>query len=342
MKKHRIISLAAAAALCLTASGCYFLPDEEEVIAPPTVKTAETKYTTITAKKKDLVKQIVASGTIVSDKQSELAYEEQSGVVKKIYVRSGDVVKEGDLICELDTYDLDYQITEKELYIKRAKLQKQILQQQGALQTEIDKQQVEVDILQNELDSLNEQKEASYLYSTASGTVVSLGEVKAGDYANAGTVIATVIDPKSVYMEIKPNDLSAYKMDMDISIRIDGELYDGTVFMIPSEIPEVDEDAEEEEENTIRYGKKSVYVRFKGTPPENCVNVLADTILVLDKRENVVVIANNLIKTINGEKVVYLLQDGKKVAVPVETGLETGSQSEIVSGVSEGDEIVIR
>ena len=58
--------------------------------------------------------------------------------------------------------------------------------------------------------------------------------------------------------------------------------------------------------------------------------------------ENAIVISNNLIKTVDGQKVVYVLKDGEKTAVPVEIGLKTGSQSEITSGLQEGDEIVIR
>ena len=343
MKRNKLLALALAGSCILTTAGCYFLPDEEEIIAPPTVKTAETTYTTVTAQRKDLEKRIVASGTIVSDKVNELAYENQGGTVKKLYVRAGDEVKEGDVICEIDTYDLDYQIREKELYIRRAELQKQILEEQGALQTEIDKQQVEIEILENELGVLEDQKAEAFLYADVAGTVSQVGDVTAGDEVAPGQVIATIIDPMSVYMEISPSDLSQYKMGTELQIRIDGEYYDGVVFMVPSEIPQDTDESEDDEDGyNINFSSRAVYVRFKDNPPENCVNVLADTILVLDSRTDVIVIANNLIKTINGEEVVYLLQDGKRVAVPVEVGLQTGSQSEIVSGVNEGDEIVIR
>ena len=42
------------------------------------------------------------------------------------------------------------------------------------------------------------------------------------------------------------------------------------------------------------------------------------------------------------QKVVYVLKDGEKVAVPVEIGLKTGSQAEIISGINEGDELILR
>ena len=49
-----------------------------------------------------------------------------------------------------------------------------------------------------------------------------------------------------------------------------------------------------------------------------------------------------MIKKVDGTKVVYVLKNGEKTAVEVETGLSTGSQTEIKSGLKEGDEIVIR
>ena len=48
------------------------------------------------------------------------------------------------------------------------------------------------------------------------------------------------------------------------------------------------------------------------------------------------------LKKVDGTKVVYVLKNGEKTAVEVETGLSTGSQTEIRSGLNEGDEIVIR
>lgn len=48
---------AITAAIALLSSGCYLLPDEEEILPAPTVKASEVKYTTVTAQKKDLEKR---------------------------------------------------------------------------------------------------------------------------------------------------------------------------------------------------------------------------------------------------------------------------------------------
>ncbi len=336
MKKRKLLGLVVATMMSISASGCYFLPDEEEIIDPPTVKASETNYTTITAKKKDLVRQIVTSGTIVSQSQNDLCFD-RDGVISVINVSAGEEVKKGDILCELDTGDLDYLIKEKELYIKRAELNIKVLKEQGASQAEIDRQQVDKEILEHEITTLYEEKERMVITAPEDGVIMNINN-KVGDWVQNGLTVITLIDPDSVYVAIAPEDMKEFKMDTAMSIKMNGELYDAVVFMTPDDIPADDE----ESEYNIEFDKKRIYVKFKDNPPENCVNVLVDTILVLEKKENVVVVANNIIKTVNGEKVVYLLKDGKKVASKVEIGLQTGSQSEIISGVNAGDEIVIR
>ncbi len=354
-KKTLAAVLAVTAALS-SLSGCVFLPDEEEVIAAPSVETKEISYTTIEAKRKDLVKKDVNSATVQSQLQYDLSFSEQSGTITKIYVRSGDKVKVGDIICELDTSELDYKITETELYLKKAQLDKKVLQERGASQNEIDRAQVEVDLIQMQLDDFTAKKEDSKLYAEIDGTVSALGSgISAGNYVDAGKTVATIIDTESLYIKIKPDDYKLYDMGTAMSIEIDDVPYAAEVFMIPEEVVaddyEEDEpiydiyDPDEEEKpvaNELQFDREHVYIKFVDTPPENCVGTLVDAVLVIDERQNVITVANNLIKKIDGKDIVYLLKDGKKVAQNVEVGLTTASQSEIISGIEEGDVVIIR
>ena len=63
---------------------------------------------------------------------------------------------------------------------------------------------------------------------------------------------------------------------------------------------------------------------------------------MLDSRENVIVISANLVKTVNGQDVVYVFKDNERVQTPVTLGLQSGSSVEITSGLEVGDEIIIR
>lgn len=342
----KLIAAAVSAIMCLSAGGCYLLPDEEEVLDAPTVKASDVTYSTVTAKKKDLEKKIVATGTVTAEKQYTLSYEKQSGTVSKFYVKAGDKVKKGDVICDLDTYDLDYQIEEKQLYLDKAKLNVDIIYEGGGSQAQIDSAYVDVQLLEKELEKLQAQKEDSSLKSPIDGVVSSLSDVRAGDSVNPGQTIATVIDTSALYIAIQPDDLTQYDIDTEVRIRIGEDYYDGVVFMTPKKLADYQAEQKEDHNNVddtgIDYQADTIYVRFKDTAPAEAVGQLADTILVLDSVKDAIVISNNLIKKVDGTKVVYVLKNGEKTAVEVETGLSTGSQTEIRSGLNEGDEIVIR
>lgn len=342
----RLAAAFVCAAVSIACAGCYLLPDEEEVLDAPEVKASDVSYTTVTAKKKDLERKIVTTGTVTAERQYPLSYEKQSGTINKFYVRVGDEVKKGDIICDIDTYELDYQIEQQELYVEKAKLNVQMVYENGGTQAQIDSAYVDQQLQEKELDKLKAQKVGSELVSPIDGIVSNIADIRAGDYVNSGQTVATVIDTGALYIPIKPTELTQFKMDMDIQIRINDDYYDGVVFMTPDAL--VDYQAEQADDHNavddtgISYEAETVYVRFKNTAPAETVGQLADTILVLESVSDAIVISNNLIKTVDGEKVVYVLKNGEKTAVPVETGLSTASQTEIVSGLNEGDEIIIR
>lgn len=327
-------------------SGCYLLPDEEEVLPPPVVKTSEVTYSTVTVTRKDLEKRVLTTGIVTSENQYKLVYEKQGGTIKKFYVRTGDTVKKGDPICELDTQDVDYQITEKELYKKRAELNVAIIKQNKGSVAEIDRAGVEVELLENELKKLYEKKELSVLRSPVDGTVSAIADIMSGDSIGTGQNVATVIDTSSLYIPIKPQNYSLFKIDTEVNIVIGEKEYTGVVFMNPQTVADYITEHQGEHNSDdgtgIDYQLETVYIRFKDEVPAETVGQIADCILIQQRVENAIVIPNNLIKTIDGQDVVYVLRDGEKVPVNITVGLKTGSQSEILSGLNEGDEIVMR
>lgn len=348
MKKlTRMIAAAVCCAVSLVSfGGCYLLPDEEEVLPAPTVKASEVTYTTVTAKRKTLEKKIVNSGTIQSEQQYNLSYEKEGGTIKEFYVTTGQTVSKGDPICEIDTDDIEYQIKVKELDRKRAWLNTEILYERNCTQSEYDEAYVAVDLLDIELEKLYAQRDNAVLTAPCDGTISALADVRVGDYASPGQTIATVMQTDKLYLAIKPNDLTVFEIGTKVQIRIEEEYYDGEVFMNPEKLVKYkkkqDESHDKKKEGGIAYSTDMIYIRFSGDAPADAVGQLADSILVLDKVEDCIAISNNLIKTVDGEKVVYVLRDGEKTAVKVETGLKTGSQTEIISGINEGDELVIR
>lgn len=330
----RGIAVLIAAASVFSLAGCYFLPDEEEVLDAPTVKASEVNYTTVTAKRKDIEKKLTGSGMIQSRSTTELSFPNQGGKIKKIYVKAGDLVNEGDLICELDSGNLDFEIKDKELKIKQAQLNVQIVAEKGGSQSEVDNAQVTVDILINELAALNTEKDESKLYSPITGTVSSIADVKAGGEVTVGQTVATIVDKNSLYISFEPTDVSKYKVGQKITITYNKKNYAGEVFATSSDFPA---------DTGITFEENKVYVAFTGDIPNDAIGNIADAVLVLDSRKNVVALAKKLVKSVGGKTVVYVLNDkNEKEAREVETGLETGSDIEIVSGLKEGEKVIVR
>ena len=62
---------------------------------------------------------------------------------------------------------------------------------------------------------------------------------------------------------------------------------------------------------------------------------------IIEEKQNALVVPREFIKSDNDNQVVYVLVDGKPEKVTVTTGLMTMSQTEISSGLKEGQEIIL-
>lgn len=348
MKSTRtvLISLALAAATAL--SGCYFLPEEEELLEAPVVKESEVSYTTTTAELKDITSQILTPGTIASGTEYNARFSETGGNIKAVYVSAGESVEKGQLLAEFDTYDLDKQIELKELEVYREQLEYDIAVEKHESETVKAKEQLDVQLEQNELDKLYAEREAAKLYSEVSGTVSYVLTCSPGDWVNPGVTVVTVIDITDLYIKIDPEkDIGEFLIGRPITIRYNGEYFDGTIIRNKSGRQWSEEAAgplvDENGEDILAEESEDIVVKFNDIIPESsAVGNIADTLLILDKRENVIVISANLVKKVNGVDVVYLLKNNERVQVNVTKGLQSGSMVEITSGLEPGDEIIIR
>lgn len=69
-------------------------------------------------------------------------------------------------------------------------------------------------------------------------------------------------------------------------------------------------------------------------------NMSVQANIITATKDNTLIVPTTAITTSNGEKTVRVMKNGKSETVTVETGLTNGSETEITSGLSEGDTIV--
>jgi multidrug efflux pump subunit AcrA (membrane-fusion protein) len=84
-----------------------------------------------------------------------------------------------------------------------------------------------------------------------------------------------------------------------------------------------------------------VTVSITGTPTGLHDGSSATVVLIYQQLTDVLVVPTTAIHVSNGQKVVYQMQDGKQVDTVVQTGETSGTDTQITSGLAEGDQIVV-
>ena len=62
--------------------------------------------------------------------------------------------------------------------------------------------------------------------------------------------------------------------------------------------------------------------------------------IILDSKSDILLVPLNAVQSQNGQLTIRIMRNGQVENIPVETGLSSDTQTEIISGISEGDEII--
>ena len=191
---------------------------------------------------------------------------------------------------------------------------------------------------------IEQMKEAMTLNSVSSemdGMVVAIGGVKTdrnhfGPYlasynAGWGDAVVAVADTGKLHIKCTYLAKNVINKAQEIYALINGQRVE--VEYVPMSTDEYDE---------IKERNGNVYTTF------NFVNVPADVevgdfvciILVNDINENVVSVSNSCLRKDENGPYVYVLKDGKSVYTSVKTGMKDSMYTAILSGLSEGAEVL--
>lgn len=319
-----IAALTAFCTLTMSLSGCYFFPDEEALLDPPTVKVEDVTYSTYKAAKKDIINQSIASGYVTSELSTDCFFTEKTGKLKTIHVNAGDFVKKGDLIAELNVGDLEYELKKQKLVVQRAQLQ---YSSTGSADDSLALQ-----IEQNTLEQYQNEYDNSKIFAPCDGQIAFIESMSAGSDVQPYKVIATIVDPENLYIKASVNDGYKFRKGDSVTIKIGDDSFDGTIVKTPKEAQEQgDED------------KTSIYAEFKGGLPSfTTIGTIADVVLTMDEIKDAIVIPKYLLKTMSDRTYVELLVDGEKVEVDVEIGVTNATEAQILSGLKAGDTVVVK
>ncbi len=81
-------------------------------------------------------------------------------------------------------------------------------------------------------------------------------------------------------------------------------------------------------------------IQLDTTPAEILPNMTITAKIIINRKENVLVVPSTAVRTQNGQTFVQILNNNKSQSVFVETGLTSETQTEIVSGLKVGDVVI--
>lgn len=345
MKKHQlvkwnkqkwIIPLLGTSSLLL--SGCSLLPKEEEVLAPPLVEPAEIKYETKAAEIKNIVKKVEGVGNFIPSGQQNLFFTEMGGRLDAIHVKSGDQVQKGQVLAEIDTGNLAFDIKQTEINLEKAKLHLAQLQEQKADDYAVRIAKLDIQSVELRLQQMREQSANAKVISPINGFVTYVTEKKRGDMVEAFEELIQVADPTKlqvIYTTTSPLDLSEVNVGMVASVIFDGTQVDGEVVQTPSDVP-----ASAIEKNPIL--QRSIIINVSQLPEKVRSGDTVNIEVVLQKKENVLTIPRGALRSAFGREYVHVLTDETKKEVDIQKGIVTSTEIEVLKGLEEGDQVILK
>ncbi|MEL7001269.1 MAG: efflux RND transporter periplasmic adaptor subunit [Bacteroidota bacterium] len=353
--KRVLIAFSVIIGVALFAGTIYFLYQKSE--EPPVV------YETAEPFKTDIVKKIIATGSVVPRK--EVALKSQvSGVVEKLYLEEGDEVKVGDLVArikiipnvvavnnaesQLNSAQINFDNASIELERQRKLFEKSVISEQVyngfLLDFNLNKQQL--DAAKNNLELIKEGSSkntgnvSNLVRSTVNGMILDV-PVKEGTFIiesntfNEGTSIASIADMSEMIFEGKVDESEVgriqEKMDLILSVgAIEGKTFDAKLeFISPKG---------EVQDGAIKFDIKAAITLDENYFLRAGYSATAD--IVLEKRDNILAIKESNLQ-FEGDKTMVEVETGEQQfeSRMVKTGLSDGIDIEIVDGLSEGEKI---
>ena len=287
----------------------------------------------------DLVQSVSTSGTVKADQYAPLTFQ-GGGLVAWVGVKAGDVVKKGQAIAQLEAILLNaaYQQALNNYRNYQAIAENVLDSVKGNDTTETFTQkatrttaEVNRDNAYNSVLSARDNLKNATIYAPFAGVIDSIVPASAGINVLPGAANYTIVNPQTVYFdaEVEETDLPNVKVGQTVNIRLDAypdSLYQGKVEVIGMVA------------FTSRTGGNAYHIRI--SLPNNIdqkfkVGMGGDTDIIYNTILQVLKVPSSAVVT-DTSNYVWVAENGRAKKVKVETGASSIDETEIKSGLKEG------
>lgn len=350
--------------LCLGMTGCG-TQEEEEAKITLEPESEQALFETAVADYGDVILSEKLMCTYRQVEDYEAGFTVSGKTIDKVYVSAGDVVQKGELLAELVTGDLDEEIAREEYTLARNQLL--LDQNERNLENEIEQLTVEytyhteqtnedwaakekqldeirkehrylredysdaIALSKAQLAVLQKEKEESCLYAAIGGTVSSVERELEGSVSVKDEPVITIIDTSECLFELEQPEYIPYFHEGEaLSMTVSVGTGKGDYTLLPYEM-----------ESWGDVQLFSIEEQPEGAVLE--VGATGSLYLTLDKREHVLRVPEEAVHNADGKDYVYVTDDtGMREVVYVEAGLKGDEYTEILSGIQEGQRVILK
>ena len=327
MKKISIIALAA-----LVLAGCGQKKDSQSQ-AQQAAMAAQPKAQTVKvqpAAKQEVKQDGTYSATVQAFAVNNIA-PQSGGRIQKINVEVGDYVGKGQILAEMDRVQLD----QAKLRLSNAETElgrlKQLYEQGGLAQSDYEAAELNYKVSKSTYDNLVEN---TVLRSPITG-VVTARYYDRGDMYGMASPIFTVqqITPVKILVGISEGDYTKVSKGDKVTLSVDalpGKTFSGTIKRIYPTIDPMTHtvNVEVQVPNTDRQLRPGMYAKVNVTFGHNRSIVVPDAAVVRLQG--------------SGQRNVFVVENGIAVQKEVSLGRHFDGQYEILSGLEEGEQVVVK
>ncbi len=296
----------------------------------PPVPVAVARATTGT-----IASHYAATATLAADKEAEILAR-VAGVAGTLRCEEGDLVKQGSILLHIDNQEYALRLDQAEA--NTANLTARHTRLQGMLVKELvsaeDFEQVKADLKSAHAEEGLARLTLSYTRVTApfAGRIVSR-LVDVGQNVSVGTplFILADFDPLLARVHVPSREFKQLKVDQTVELVLDStsERLAGRIKLVS---PTIDPTS----------GTIKITVEIKDYPAHTRPGDFAEVRIVTERRTDTTLVPKTAVVTDRGDQVVYVAADSTAERRVVEVGFEDDLHAEILSGITAGEELVIK
>lgn len=324
-------------------------------------------------------KNVLATGSVRANKRTEVGAQ-VSGKIQKLYVKLGQTVKQGDLIADIDSSNqsnslstAEAQLSAYHAQLKSAQVALEVEQsnfnrlnklykassaslseleaaKNTLASTKANVDNIKAQIKSAEISVNNAKTNLTYtqIISPMDGVIVSV-PVSEGQTVNSNQTSPTIVQVADlskmlIKLEISEGDIAQVKVGQKVAFSTLAEperVYTASIDSVDPALTTLTDNSYTEKSGNTEAVYYYANVSINNTDNSLRIGMTTQAQITIDKREDVLVVPTTVIKKRGKNSYVLVLENGKSIEKPIQLGLSDTINTEVLSGLSEGDKVIV-